>query len=407
MGMGYVGAVSAACFADQGHHVVGVDTNERKVGRLLAGDPGFHEPGLAPMLETAVREGRFTATQSLQSAVEDVDLIQVSVGTPTGSDGAPELGAVVGVARSLSDYLGDRPCTVMLRSTVPPGTTRSFASLVGGDRRTVVFCPEFLREGQAVQDFFQPPYTVLGSLGETGEAPEFALEAFSKVEAPVHCVPVEAAELLKLASNGWHANKVAFANEIGRLAAASDVDGGLVMDLLASDTKLNVSARYLSPGFVFGGSCLPKDVRALQWLGARARVGTPVLDGVLESNRTHLSAAVDSILARSPATVGIYGLAFKPGTDDVRESGAMMLAAQLIQAGVEVVIADEVIKPGDLSGRNLGYALEWIPDLSERLADTTVDLRDCDVIVATHPLSEEARAALNGREIVHLSHEQS
>ncbi|MEO6603050.1 MAG: nucleotide sugar dehydrogenase, partial [Polyangiaceae bacterium] len=300
-GLGYVGSVSAAALARCGHHVIGVDVAADKVEAFARGVPPVHEEGLAEALRLAHQQGRIEATTSLEEAVSGSELSLICVGTPTRADGTPELGYVTRVCENLGNAIAIKRSRhlVVLRSTVPGGTTALCRSLLqeraGVDLVEVAFNPEFLREGCALSDFFDPPYTILGVTDDISEAK--LRELYREVSGEVIITSLEQAEMVKLAANAWHATKITFANEIGMLAKQLNVDGRGVMDLLVRDTKLNVSPAYLRPGFAFGGSCLPKDVRALSSIARRSIVAVPLLDSLLTSNQKQIESAAALILS--------------------------------------------------------------------------------------------------------------
>jgi GDP-mannose 6-dehydrogenase len=280
-GLGYVGTVSAACMARDGHKVIGVDVNRDKVAALAEGRSTIIEPDLDTLLEAGVREGRIVATTDVGEAVAASQVSLISVGTPPGEGGGPDLGYVEAVCREIGRAVRRKgtPHVVVLRSTVPPGTLRRCHALLqeeAGDAQVhSAFNPEFLREGSAVRDYVEPPYTIIGTDDEEAEAA--VRELYAQVEAPIVVVEPEVAEMIKYTANAWHATKIAFANEVGRIAHAFGVDGRQVMDLIAQDTKLNVSPAYMKPGFAYGGSCLPKDLASIIHYAQRERVSTPLL----------------------------------------------------------------------------------------------------------------------------------
>ncbi|MBI5831886.1 MAG: UDP-glucose/GDP-mannose dehydrogenase family protein [Armatimonadetes bacterium] len=380
-GLGYVGAVASACLARDGHQVIGVDANADKVAQIRAGRAPVIEEGLDALIVAGVGSGRLTATTDAAAAVADSEISLISVGTPSRANGSLDLTAVERVAADLGRALAGKAGAghvVVLRSTVLPGTTRGLLapSLAreAGWAVPVCFNPEFLREGSSIRDFDDPPFTILGADDE----------ATAKAVAPlygsvsgdvVHCA-LENAELLKYVSNSWHAVKVAFANEVGSVAAALGVDGGEVMRLFARDEKLNISARYLMPGFAFGGSCLPKDLRALTYRARELDVETPLLSSVLPSNRVIVERAVEAVLATGCRRVAMLGLAFKSGTDDLRESPLVTLAEALLGKGCELRIYDENVSLTRLVGANRAYVDQRLPHLSALLSD------DLDAVVA-------------------------
>ena len=393
-GLGYVGVVTAACLADDGHVVVGVDVNEEKVDLLADGVAPIIEPGVEDALRTATRDGRITATTDAVAGLEGADVAMVCVGTPSAPSGAVDLTAVRSVTTAVADALeaSGRTIPLLLRSTVPPGTTDGLVD----DLRTrgldlpVAFVPEFLREGSAVRDFREPAQTIIGTTDP--EAEEVVRTLFSNVQAPVRVVDPSTAELVKYGANAWHATKIAFANEVGRLGHHFGVDARQVMEVLVQDTKLNVSPAYLRPGFAYGGSCLPKDVAALQAVSRQAHLELPLLAALSRSNDRHVDLAVELVLAGRPARAALIGLAFKPGTDDLRNSPSVTVAKRLLGEGVDLSIYDPWVNAARLTGANLGYIRRHLPHFEELLADDPgTALAGADVVVLTHGTAEARR----------------
>ena len=378
VGLGYVGSVTSACFAAHGHRVIGVDVSQVKVDQLNAAISPVHEPGLALLIKTAVGAGTLMATTSLSEAWPDSEAIIISVGTPTGHNGDVRLDAFNSVTDDIAALLTttDSFKIIVVTSTVPPGTLRTHIQPAlerasgkrAGHDFGLCFSPEFLREGTAVADFTKPEKVVIGS---DDERSTLALrELFSSFTLePVVTTP-EVAESVKFASNAWHALKVAFANEIGRACAATGVDSHAVMEIFKSDRKLNISDRYLTPGFAFGGSCLPKDVRTFTYRARSQGVRIPVLEALLPSNEEHLAFALREIEMISPRKILVLGLAFKADTDDLRESPAVPMVESLIGRGYEVKIYDEQIQLDKIIGANRDYVLSRLPHL--------IDLLVCD-----------------------------
>jgi GDP-mannose 6-dehydrogenase len=386
LGLGYVGTVTASCLAAAGHEVVGVDTAHGKVQQIMSGNSPVVEPGLDAVIRDVVSSGRLTASTDVD-AVRGCDVVIVCVGTPSRPGGAADLTFVEAVSRELGGVLAEvgQVVTVVLRSTVPPGTT--VASVTGWlgslPHVRVVFCPEFLRVGSAIADFHSPPFTVVGVERPGDEVDVVRMLDF--LTAPVHVVNTGVAESVKFASNAFHALKVTFANEMARTLDSLGVDPRPVMDLFVADTDLNISSRYLRPGFAFGGSCLPKDLRALTALADAHDVDVPMFRAILESNATHVALAVAEILRTGARRIALLGLTFKPRTDDLRESPQVALAADLIAAGVDVVVYDPLVVVDELVGANLEGILASIPDLHERIRATLPDAIDgADLVVLAH-----------------------
>lgn len=375
LGLGYVGTVAGSCLAGRGHHVVGVDVDAGKVELLNSGRPSFVEPGLPELMARTRASGQLKATTDARSAISDSDVVIVTVGTPTGARGKPDLRAVEGVADQIGAAISARsgaPLTVVLRSTVLPGTTReSFIPRLeraSGKRHGVdfycVFSPEFLREGCAVADFDQPPQTLVGVLEEAHAAAYLAL--LDGIDAPTRITTLEVAELMKYACNCFHALKIAFANEVGAIANAVGADGREAMALLCEDTVLNISKAYLRPGNAFGGSCLPKDLRGLTHLALDRQLSVPLLNSVLLSNEAQIARIVDAAREAGNKVVGLVGLAFKDDTDDLRESPMVQVVRDLLLSGLDVRVHDPAVQQADMRGKNLQFARLGIPDLADR-----------------------------------------
>ncbi len=344
IGLGYVGAVSMACLSHLGFRMVGVDVSEIRVDAIKAGRSPIVEDGLGDLLKDGVRSGRVTATSSLVSAVMSTDVTFVSVGTPTAEDGGCDLTYVRDVCRKIGDALRlkSRYHVVVMRCSVPPGTTLSVVvpeieatsgKKLGADFG-VCFNPEFLREGVAVADFFSPPKTVIGANDD--RARDLVDGIYSEVDKKTIYTSIAAAEMVKYADNVWHATKVAFGNEIGRLCKGLSIDSHEVMDVFVKDTKLNLSPYYLKPGFAFGGSCLPKEVRAVSYLADRLGVHVPLVDSLIPSNQRHVLQALELLKPFKGKRIGFLGVTFKPGTDDIRESPMLDLMSMLVDEGEDV-----------------------------------------------------------------------
>jgi GDP-mannose 6-dehydrogenase len=377
LGLGYVGTVTAACLASRGHTVVGVDVDQTKVDTINRGASPVVEPGLEPLVADAVAGGTLRATTSVELALEEADVSLICVGTPSAPGGATDLAYV---ERALADVrramevatppAGGRH-TVVIRSTVPPGTGSTvvapvFTGFTGrlpdGWRVATAMCPEFLREGFGVSDFFDPPYIVVGTQDD-GAAAQLE-QLFACVDAPSHRVSVATAEALKFACNAFHATKVSFANEIARVFHGHGVDSREVMGLFCQDDKLNISPRYLRPGFAFGGSCLPKDLRSLLHLARIEDVDAPLLAGVMMTNDLVVRAVVERVLASELRHVALMGLSFKSGTDDLRESPNVDLAERLLGKGYDMRIYDPLVNLDRLVGANRRHVQERLPHLS-------------------------------------------
>jgi GDP-mannose 6-dehydrogenase len=382
LGLGYVGATTAACLTKAGHHVYGVDISAEKVRAIGDGRSPVVEPGVEDLLQAAVRDGRLQAGTSLEPWLDLLDLVVICVGTPSRADGKLDLSHLLTVSRELGRAVRARrpglpPLLLVFRSTVPPGTTErlvlpTLAQSAGegpGRLYDVAFNPEFLRESTAVKDYFAPPKIVIGER-EPGVSGRLR-GMYEGIEAPLFEVPFAVAETVKFADNCWHAVKVAFGNEIGRLCLARGVDPQAVADIFLSDTKLNVSPTYLRPGGPFGGSCLPKDLSGMLALARDAGLSVPLLAGAKESNAVHLAWIFQEVRHRCPppGPVLLVGLSFKTGTDDLRNSPNLDLAELLLEAGYELHVHDPDLDPARLTGVNFALALEHQEALRTRLTD--------------------------------------
>jgi GDP-mannose 6-dehydrogenase len=389
-GLGYVGSVSAATFADDGHTVIGVDLNPTKVAMLNSGQSPIVEPGLDALIETTVAAGRLRATTSAAEAVEGSDISLVSVSTPSRRNGSLDLTHLTRVCEQLGEALQRKNAyhVVVIRSTVLPGTThdtviptleRTSGKRYGTDFGVAVN-PEFLREGSAVKDIKHPPLTLVGHNHAADASGTMAL--YQGIDAPLVTSSIRVAEMIKYASNTWHALKVCFGNEIGNLCKRLDVDSHEVMDIFCRDDKLNLSPYYLKPGFAFGGSCLPKDVRALEYRAKELDLDLPVLRSVLRSNQLQIQHAVEQIVETGKKRVGLLGFSFKAGTDDLRESPMVILAETLLGKGYAVRIYDRNVLVARLTGSNKEYIEQQIPHLSRLLCESIDEVLDqSDVIV--------------------------
>jgi GDP-mannose 6-dehydrogenase len=410
LGLGYVGCVSAACFAKLGYHVTGIDPDEIKVINVLNGIAPFYEPGLEFLVRDNVATGRLTASASIQPVV-DADIVFVCVGTPSEKNGNLGLDQLRRVVKEIAATVSHRskPLILAIRSTVFPGTCEEavIPLLKNHPLVSVVSNPEFLREGVAVQDFLEPSLIVVG-----GDVPE-AVDHIASIYAPLQVEPclvgLRTAEMIKYACNAFHAVKISFANEIGSLSACLNVDPAEVMATLCEDKKLNVSPAYLKPGFAFGGSCLPKDLRALNYRANRLDLRLPLLESALPSNQQHLQRAIEAILEIPARRLGVIGLAFKENTDDLRESPVVTLLEQLIGKGRQVRVFDPHVQLDTIYGSNRHFILQQIPHIG-RLLDDSVDrtLSWCDHVVIAQQLapklaSRVKQSGLPTTDVVHAS----
>ena len=400
-GLGYVGSVTAACLAKAGHEVIGVDIDEEKVAMINDGASPVVEPGLGALMSEVVATRRLRGTISTPEAVRHATIGLICVGTPGGPSGQLRVDALERVGQEIGRSLTAReePYTVVLRSTVLPGTTERVlipAIHAGAGRELgpslqVAVNPEFMREGSAIRDFAHPPFTLIGCVDPGTAAVLRTL--YGEVEAPVVHTSVTTAEVVKYVSNAFHALKVCFANEIGDLCAALGADAEDAMRIFLMDRKLNVSEAYLRPGFAFGGSCLPKDLRALVYAARAADVSVPLLAAILPSNEGQIRRAVEAVLATRKRRIGVVGLAFKPGTDDLRESPMVTLVETLIGKGCDVRILDPSVAVARLRGANRRYIDEEIPHIASLLCESVETLlAHAEVLVVGNASPEATRA---------------
>lgn len=413
-GLGYVGAVSCGCFARDGMQVIGVDVNPTKVALINDGGSPVVEEGLTEMIADAVKVRRLRATTNVDEAVLESDVSVISVGTPSRANGAIGLTAIQRVSEEIGRALAKKPerHVVVVRSTVLPGTVAGVViptiEVASGKRHNqsfgVCFNPEFLREGTSVQDHYHPPFTLVGHCNVRDARTVAAL--YEKVDAEVLYTSFETAEMVKYVCNAFHALKITFANEMGILAQSLAVDSKQVMDLLCRDTKLNISPRYLKPGFAFGGSCLPKDVRALLYRAREADLELPLTKAILESNRAQVDRVVDLVASLGRRKIAVLGLSFKAGTDDLRESPQVAVTEALIGKGFDIRIYDNNVALARLMGANKEYIQKEIPHISSLLlGDLTEVVRHGDILLIGNDspqFSQLKEFGLSGKFIVDL-----
>lgn len=394
IGLGYVGCVTAACLAKLGHRVYGIDSDQTKIAAILAARAPFYEPGLEEAIRETVADGRLKAGADLGTGLAGADIALVCVGTPSARNGSLSLEQLERVLGQIREHLKARtsPLILAIRSTVFPGTTEELTGelLAANPQLSVVSNPEFLREGVAVRDFMEPSLLVVG--GTDPRAVRIVAGIYAKLSVEPCLVSLRTAEMIKYCCNAFHALKIGFANEVGALATRLDVSPYEVMETLCRDTRLNVSAAYLRPGFAFGGSCLPKDLRALTYRAMRMDLSLPLLESVLPSNHRHLERAVSRVLDFPGNRIGIFGLAFKEDTDDLRESPAVAAIEQWIGKGKEVRIYDPHIRLEAIYGSNRSFVLNALPHIGKLLVGGLDEVLSwCECVVITQ--KPDARAA--------------
>jgi GDP-mannose 6-dehydrogenase len=401
-GLGYVGSVSAASFAADGHQVIGVDVNAGKVAAINAGKSPIVEPGLDDLLGQTVADGRLRATTDTADAVRSTDVSLICVGTPSRRNGSLDLTHLERVSEQIGAALRDHPSyhVVVVRSTVLPGTTHEVvipalereSGRTYGEGFGVSVNPEFLREGTALKDFRKPPLTLVGHNHASDAGGTIAL--YQAIDAPLLTTSIQVAEMMKYTSNTWHAVKVCFANEIGNLCKKLGMDSHEVMDIFCRDEKLNLSPYYLKPGFAFGGSCLPKDVRALQYRAKEVDVELPMISQILPSNKMQIQHGLDQVLETGKKQIGLLGFSFKAGTDDLRESPIVILAEALLGKGLTLRIYDKNVSLAKLVGANKDYIEKQIPHLSSLLCRTIGEVISSSEVIVVGNQSPEFVEAL-------------
>lgn len=397
-GLGYVGVVTAACLAEDGHTVIGVDVSATKIDQVNRGESPIVEDSIGEMIARNVRAGRLRATNDCEDAILAADIILVCVGTPSRADGSLDLSHVEQVASQIASVVSRRsaPIVLVFRSTMLPGSIARHVipviqSALGdswAEKCTVVYHPEFLREGSSVEDFYAPPKIVVGER-TAGDGSTLLSLYGEKYRAPRVCCEWHTAEMVKYCDNIFHALKITFANEIGQFCAAHRVDSRAVMDIFVQDVVLNISSRYLRPGFAFGGSCLPKDMRALLSAARSRSLELPMLTGVLRSNLEQIERVLVQIADLGVRSVGVHGLAFKPGTDDLRESPYVEVAERLLGKGIRLTIYDPNVVMSRLIGRNRAYIEQKLPHLAAIVTDEIGALDRCELVLVAHPVSSD------------------
>ena len=408
LGLGYVGCVTAACLAATGHQVCGADRDEHKALSVRRGEAPFYEPGLEALVKESAAAGRLTATTSTAEAIQDADVALVCVGTPSEPNGNLGLDQLRRVTEDVAAACGRRskPLILAIRSTVFPGTCEQVVipALSRLDAIRVVANPEFLREGIAVKDFLEPALIVVGGFDQ--EAVERVASLYATLNVKPCLVALRTAEMIKYACNAFHALKIGFANEIGSLAGILGLQPEQVLETLCRDEKLNLSAAYLKPGFAFGGSCLPKDLRALRYRASRLDLKLPLLESVLPSNDEHLKRAIQSALDLGPIKLGIVGLAFKENTDDLRESPVVGMLEHMLGKGRDLRVYDPHIQMDKIYGTNRDYVLRVIPHIGKLLTGDFDELAVwADHLVVTQRPSQNLRAKIrsSGKPVLDLA----
>lgn len=396
-GLGYVGCVSAACFAKEGHEVLGVDVNSTKVEIVNGGNSPIVEAGMSELIKSMVAEQRLRATTDTQEAINNSELSLVCVGTPSNTNGSLDLTYVERVCQEIGTALKQKDSRhiLVIRSTMLPGTIEGVVvpALESGSGKTaaadfgVCINPEFLREGTSLKDFYAPPFTLIGADDEvTAEA---VRGLYAGIDAPVFVTPVKTAEMVKYVCNCFHALKISFANEVGNICKQLGIDSHQVMDVVCQDTKLNLSPYYLKPGFAFGGSCLPKDLRAMNYKARQLDVEVPLLASLLPSNRLQIERAVDMVLATGKKRIGVLGFSFKAGTDDLRESPMVALIETLIGKGLQLAIYDRDVSLARLFGANKEFIESGIPHISQLMRASVAEVvESADVIIIGNKAEE-------------------
>ncbi len=400
-GLGYVGAVSLGCLARDGHEVYGVDIDQVKLDLIASGNTPIIEEGMADLMANVANSGRVKVTQDVEAAIQNTEISFICVGTPSAPNGSQDQSALLRLSEQLGEAIAKKSGyhVFVLRSTVTPGTLedimRPIIEKTSGKNDGVdfdlCFQPEFLREGTSIKDYDNPPFTVIGTHSEKAEQKLKAL--FGHLPCEFTVCSIKTAEMLKFCCNDFHALKITFANEVARLSQSLGVDPHEVMELICKDTHLNISPAYLKPGFSFGGSCLPKDLRATVHMAKMRDVEIPMLAGVLQSNKIHTDHAINEVLATGKKKIGMIGLSFKSGTDDLRESPMVTITEQFIGKGLDLSIYDPEVNLSRLLGANKKYINESIPHIGELMVD------DCEEMIKN---SEVVIIGLNDKELIDI-----
>jgi GDP-mannose 6-dehydrogenase len=398
-GLGYVGCVSAACFAKEGHDVLGVDVNPTKVEIVNRGESPIVESGMSELVKQMVSSKLLRATTNTQQAIDNSELSLICVGTPSNANGSLDLNYVERVCQEIGVALKSKDSRhiVVIRSTMLPGTINSVVAPAleehsekkAGQDFDVCINPEFLREGTSLKDFYAPPFTLIGADDE--QTANAVRQLYANIDAPVFVTPVKTAEMVKYVCNCFHALKITFANEVGNICKGLGIDSHEVMDVVCQDTKLNLSPYYLKPGFAFGGSCLPKDLRAINYKAKQLDVEVPVLASLLPSNRLQIDRAIDMVLGTGKKRIGVLGFSFKAGTDDLRESPMVALIETLIGKGLQLAIYDRDVSLARLFGANKEFIESGIPHISQLMRASIAEVLDSSDVLIIGNKAEEFR----------------
>lgn len=396
-GLGYVGAVSAGCFAREGHEVIGVDVSQTKVDIINSGKSPIIEEGIDDLINSVVTKQSLRATTNIIDAIENTDISLVCVGTPSNENGSLKLDYVKRVSEQIGKSISAKKArhVIVMRSTMLPGTIEGLVKPILEDHSgkkagidfDVCINPEFLREGTSIKDFYAPPFTLIGA--DTREGGETLKQLYATIDAPLYVTSVKAAEMVKYSCNCFHGLKVSFANEIGNICKELGIDSHEVMDIFCKDTKLNLSAYYLKPGFAFGGSCLPKDLRALQYKAKELDIKVPVLEAALASNLLQIARAVQMVAKTGKKKIGVLGFAFKAGTDDLRESPMVSVIEQLLGKGYQIKIYDKEVAVAKLVGANKEYIEREIPHISNLMAHDVEEVLSNSEVILIGNLAKE------------------
>ncbi len=389
-GLGYVGAVSLACLARDGHTVYGVDVDLGKLALIGEGKTPVVEEGMIDLMQQVVASGRVSVTPDVRAAMVNTELSLICVGTPSAANGSQDQSAMLRLARDLGAFMREKSTkhTFVFRSTLVPGTVeevlRPIMESESGKHDGVdfhlCFQPEFLREGTSIRDYDQPPFTIVGA--SCPEPVELLRQLFGHLPCQFHRTSIRSAEMVKYSCNDFHALKITFANEMARLCEAMGVDPFEVMDLVCKDTQLNISKAYLRPGFAFGGSCLPKDLRATLYLAKMRDVELPMLGGIMQSNQAHLDHAIRKVMASGKRRIGMIGLSFKTGTDDLRESPMVALAEHFFGKGLSLLVYDPEVNLSKLLGANRRFIEQHLPHIGCLMKNDLEDvMAESDVLV--------------------------